>query len=78
MQFFSTTSVGSGLSNCKKRDFCNANFAKKIVKGGFRSSFNNHDCSRTASQDPGHTTRAPPVGFDLETNDIQFLIMQTC
>ena len=21
---------------------------------------------------PGHTTRAPPVGFELETNSIQF------
>ena len=28
-----------------------------------------HDCSERI---PGHTTRAPPVGFALETNGFQF------
>ena len=28
-----------------------------------------HDCS---GRIPGHTTRAPPVGFELETNGFQF------
>ena len=50
------------------------------MKGGDPLQLYYHDCSGTASQDPGHTTRAPlmqtqpavRVGFELATNYIQF------
>ena len=40
-----------------------------LWKGGGSPQLYYHDCSRRI---PGHTTRAPPVGFKLETNCFQF------
>ena len=37
--------------------------------GGGSPQLYYHDCS---GRIPGHTTRAPPVGFELETNGFQF------
>ena len=42
---------------------------KTKVKGGGSPQLYHHDCS---GRIPGYTTRAPPVGFDLETNGFQF------
>ena len=39
------------------------------IQGGGSQQFYYHDCS---GRIPGHTTRAPPVGFELETNGFQF------
>ena len=39
------------------------------IQGGGSPQLYYHDCS---GQIPGHTTRAPPVGFELETNCFQF------
>ena len=38
-------------------------------QGGGSPQLYYHDCS---GRIPGHTTRAPPVGFELETNGFQF------
>ena len=35
------------------------------IQGGCSPQLYYHDCSGLS---PGHTTRAPPVGFELETN----------
>ena len=40
------------------------------VKAEVRRSF--IDCSGPGNKVPGHTTRAPPVGFELATNGIQY------
>ena len=39
------------------------------TEGGGSPQLYYHDCS---GRIPGHTTRAPPVGFELETNCFQF------
>ena len=45
-------------------------------QGGGSPQLCYHDCS---GRIPGHTTRAPPVGFGLETNGFQFYaIANTC
>ena len=38
------------------------------IQGGGSPQLYYHDCS---GRIPGHTTRAPPVGFELETNSFQ-------
>ena len=40
-----------------------------LHKGGGSPQLYYHDCS---GRIPGHTTRAPQVGFELETNGFQF------
>ena len=42
--------------------------------GGGSPQLYYHDCS---GRIPGHTTRAPPVGFELETNGFQFYAIAT-
>ena len=52
--------------------------ASKIVflscraEGGGSPQLYYHDCS---GRIPGHTTRAPPVGFELETNCFQYYVI---
>ena len=43
--------------------------APKTLQGGGSTQLYYHDCS---GRIPGHTTRAPPVGFELETNGFLF------
>ena len=47
---------------------------KKKLEGGGSPQLYYHDCS---GRIPGLTTRAPPVGFELETNGFQFYAMPT-
>ena len=50
------------------RDLHNC-FCRSIYRAEVRRSSYYHDCS---GRIPGHTTRAPQVGFELETNSFQF------
>ena len=43
--------------------------AHRSRQGGGSPQLYYHDCS---GRIPGHTTRAPPVGFEPETNGFQF------
>ena len=48
---------------------------QSATKGGGSPQLYYHDCS---GQIPGHTTRAPPAGFELETNGFQFYAICHC
>ena len=61
-----------GLGTCI--DTCSAKFSEMgyffvVREGGGSPQLYYHDC---AGRIPGHTTRAPRVGFELETNGFQF------
>ena len=53
----------------KKKGQTDSGHSKAFLWGGGSPQLYYHDCS---GRIPGHTTRAPAVGFELETNSFQF------